>query len=393
MGSSGTGVQDRHSTWYDSDRKAPKPGGKRWKARYRDTAGKEHSRCFDLRSDADRWLRAQKTARDNRTWVDPARGKVNFRDWLVEWSTSQIPLRPGTVARNDSYTTNHVLPAFGHMRLSAISHEAVCRWVASLSRKGLAPATVKKIFECLSKPMRHAHQQRLISENPCAGVPLPRVEPPAIDVVPLETVFKLCEVIDPRYELFPLVGATAGLRAGELLGLRVRDFDRERRCIKVRRTASDCKGKTIIGDPKTAASRREVPISKHLADRLAEASSGKGLDDLFFPAPMGGPWLQANFRRRIWTPAVKALGLELRIHDLRHVCVSYWIEQNTATPLEIAKWAGHTSTVTVFNRYGHLFAGQKSAAMDAMDAAIAAATGSNDRPQLVIVGGAHRSSA
>jgi integrase len=42
-----------------------------------------------------------------------------------------------------------------------------------------------------------------------------------------------------------------------------------------------------------------------------------------------------------------------RIDDLRHSAVALWIAAG-ASPTEVAQRAGHTSVVTVLDRYGHL---------------------------------------
>ncbi|MDQ6949632.1 MAG: tyrosine-type recombinase/integrase [Actinomycetota bacterium] len=53
-------------------------------------------------------------------------------------------------------------------------------------------------------------------------------------------------------------------------------------------------------------------------------------------------------------PAVARAGLDgLRIHDLRHSAVAMWLAAG-ASPVEVARMAGHSSTVTVLDRYGHV---------------------------------------
>lgn len=45
-----------------------------------------------------------------------------------------------------------------------------------------------------------------------------------------------------------------------------------------------------------------------------------------FPAEGGGPLDYANWRRRVWLPAVKLVGLEgLGFHDLRRACATYMV--------------------------------------------------------------------
>lgn len=59
---------------------AKRPDG-RWRARYRDPDGKERARHFDRKIDAQRWLDDQTTAMTTGTWVDPAAGRVTFREY------------------------------------------------------------------------------------------------------------------------------------------------------------------------------------------------------------------------------------------------------------------------------------------------------------------------
>jgi integrase len=70
-----------------------------------------------------------------------------------------------------------------------------------------------------------------------------------------------------------------------------------------------------------------------------------------------------------WQPDVKRAGLDpLRPHELRHTAVALWIAAG-ASPKEIAaRVAGHTSVVTVLDRYGHLLPGSEDRVDDALDA-------------------------
>jgi len=71
--------------------------------------------------------------------------------------------------------------------------------------------------------------------------------------------------------------------------------------------------------------------------------------------------------RRYWAPATEAGGVApLRIHDLRHTAVAFWIAAG-ASSKEIARRAGHASVVTVLDRYGHLLPGEEDRVTDALD--------------------------
>jgi len=58
-----------------------RPDG-RWRARYRDEAGKEHARHFGRKVDATRWLDEQTASIVRGDYVDRA-GTIGFRDFSV----------------------------------------------------------------------------------------------------------------------------------------------------------------------------------------------------------------------------------------------------------------------------------------------------------------------
>jgi integrase len=62
-----------------------------------------------------------------------------------------------------------------------------------------------------------------------------------------------------------------------------------------------------------------------------------------------------NFRRRVWEPAVKRVGLPdgLRIHDLRHTAASLLV--NAGVPMKsVQEHLGHSSITVTMDRYSHL---------------------------------------
>ena len=61
---------------------ARRPDGK-WRARYRDPSGREHSKHFDRKLDATRWLASVEVARARGEWVDPALARIRFGEWAA----------------------------------------------------------------------------------------------------------------------------------------------------------------------------------------------------------------------------------------------------------------------------------------------------------------------
>jgi len=330
-------------------------GGTAYLARYRGPDGRERSKQFAKRGDAERFLSVAEVTKAEGSWIDPARGRMRLRDWLVRFQESERQaLRPSTFARDEVYVRTQILPAFGDVALARIEHQDIQEWVNELSER-LAPTTVHKCHQILRKTLAAAVRSRLLVRNPSDEVQLPRVHLEEMRFIGPAEIGLLASAIDPRYVAFVLLGAYGGLRLGEMAGLRWRRVDLERGRVEVAEISVEINGTITFGPPKTKAGHRVVAVPDLVVASLCAAMPPHvDQDGLVFRAPGGGPIRHRLFRRRFWYPAVANAGLDgFRIHDLRHSAVALWIAAG-ASPTEVAQRAGHTSVVTVLDRYGHL---------------------------------------
>lgn len=356
-------------------KKPLKRGGHSYLVRYHGPDGKTHSRQFPKRVDADRFANSTEVAKNDGSWIDPGRGKVLLSDWVERWKPTQVHLRPSTRARDDSYLDTHIVPRFGALPISKIQNADVRAWIAELTASGYAPSTVAKAKQIMSKILQAAVDDRRIPANVADRVPVPRIEREEMRYLNATQVGHLADTIDPRYRASVLLGAYGGLRLGEMLGLRWRNVDLLRRRVKVAEICVEVKGELLFGPPKTKAGIRTVPIPAVVADELAKLTGpNPDPETLVFTGAKGGPLRAGLFRQRVWYPTIKAAGLDgLRIHDLRHTAVALWIAAG-ANPKEIAVRAGHSSVVTVLDRYGHLYPEAEDRLSDALDAMADAVT-------------------
>ncbi len=95
-----------------------------------------------------------------------------------------------------------------------------------------------------------------------------------------------------------------------------------------------------------------------LADELA-AHIGRYVEDdpdaLVFTSTEGNPIRNSNFRRRVWTPALEAAGVDkLTMHQMRHTAASIMAAEGW--PLQAVKeQLGHSSILVTADTYSHLF--------------------------------------
>ena len=356
-------------------REAPHDGSRAYLVRYRTSDGQQRSRQFKRKRDAEAHVNLVEVDRLQGVLIDPRLGRITVGEWWDRWWPTVTNLRPSTRARDAQYFRTHALPTFGATPIGKLDRTALRAWVASLGSptgSNLAPATIHRVVQLLNKCMVAALEDRLISHNPVAQLPLPRIERREMRFLTSDELMKLADSIDPRYRAFVLLGGFGGLRLGEMLGLRWGRVDLLRRRVHVAETLVDIAGQISFGPPKTKAAVRSVPLPRFVADELAQlATANVAADRLVFQSPEGLPIRATLFRRRFWAPAVDAAGLSpLRIHDLRHTAVSLWIADG-ANPKQIAVMAGHTSVSVVLDRYGHLYPQQDDELMDRLERRIA----------------------
>jgi integrase len=334
-------------------------GSKAYLVRYRTSGGEQRSKQFKRRRDADAYANVVEVDRQTGSLIDPRLGRVTVAEWWNRWWPTVTNLRPSTRARDELTFRMHALPVFGNTPIGKLDRTALRMWVAEMGASDggqLAPATIHRVVQLLNKCVNAAFEDRLIPHNPVAKLPLPRIERREMRFIDTDEIWRLADAIDRRYRGFVLLGAYGGLRLGEMLGLRWSRVDLLRRRVHVAETLVDIGGTISFGPPKTKAAVRTVALPAFVCDELSLlARQPLDPDELVFRSPDGFPIRATLFRRRFWTPAVRAAELEpFRIHDLRHSAVSLWIAEG-ANPKHVAVMAGHTSVSVVLDRYGHLY--------------------------------------
>lgn len=354
-----------------SVQKRERNGTVKYRARIRGLDGRERSKTFARKVDADRWITAQERAKDVGDWTDPAAGRGRYGEWQERWWRTRQG-RPSTLARDESYLRNHILPAFAATPIGGIRQPDVVEWVHELEGKGLAPATVHKIYQIFAASIQAAVDARMIPASPCVKVPLPKIERSEMRFLNPVEVQQLAEAIDPKYRALVLAAAYGGFRIGELSAMRPTRMLPATKQLEVAETVVWVRGHPVFGPPKSAAGQRRVTLPGSVWDELV-AHARSHATEFLFPSPEGGPLRSSNFRRRAWASATEATGFSgLRPHDLRHTAVSLWIASG-ANVKAVSMRAGHTSVSFTLDRYGHLYPDQDAALAARLDDMIPAA--------------------
>lgn len=292
-----------------------------WRARYRDTAGKEHARHFGRKVDAQAWLDGVTTSVQTGSYVDPVRARVLVGTLADQWIAGKVSLKPTTRALYDSVLSTHVLPRWRDVPLVQVEHGDVQAWVAQLVGSGMSPGHARKVHGVLSGVLSLAVRDRRLPANPAIGIDLPRLRERARRYLSARQVEQLAVAAgDGRTAV--LVLAYCGLRWSELGALRVGRLDLRRRLVVAEAMTEVNGGQLVWGTPKSHESR-SVPIPQIVLDELATQIFEKSRDDLVFTTAGGTPLRNRNARRAWFDSAATEIGEPgLTPHELRHTAAS-----------------------------------------------------------------------
>lgn len=281
----------------------PKP----WLARYRGPDGRQRSKSFRRKVDAERWLLLEEGDVLSGRWHDPASGTELFSEYCEKWLEARAP----AVADKTSYNTEvlvkgRIIPTFGDQRLKQITTSSVREWLNSLLSEGLSPATVKTYRQILGQVMNQAAADGLILTNPVKGVKSPTVRPRRQLFLTAEELDLLARAAGEERPLIWFLG-WSGLRFGEAAALRVGNVNLSRRRVRVEESVTEVGGRLVFGPPKTHEARTVI-VPQFVVNELAPLLVGKEREDRVFTAQQGGTLRLNAFRKRVFAPAAAAIG-------------------------------------------------------------------------------------
>ena len=259
------------------------------------------------------------------------------------------------------------------MGLRDVTPAQVRSWRAGLARRKTPTRSTNAVM-LLRAIYKTAQGDGLIAANPVnvgrLAKPAPIVEPKVLTVAEIAALADAVEAIEPRFRALVLIGAWCGLRWGELTELRRADVGDAADVIRVTRRVTHRAG-CDIDTPKNGKGHT-VTVPRHIRADVKhhlDVHVASGADSLLFgsTSPRGrcNHLYDTTFRRGVWLPACKAVGLHgVRVHDLRHTAETLTVAAG-ATLKESMQRLGHSS-VAASLRYQHVPAGRDAEIADAL---------------------------
>jgi integrase len=378
--------------------------------------GGTQRRGYPTRKAAQAALDEAKVAVRRGDWIEPS--KEPLAAYLTRWLESTAHRRKAQSTASYADGIAVVSARLGAIPLGKLSTLDVQELVNALSAR-YAPRTVRERHMVLKQALQQAVRWRLVAFNAADGVDLPRV--PKVDrgVWNKEEVNRFLEEAERECdqrpgESFPrLTGALdfhpplatnaqsikelalwrllldSGMRIGEAVALRWTDIewgicgasassatgDQPRRDsnphlphqgqfttgrVRVERTQSSVGGRLVVGTPKTAASRRTIPLEpetiaalrRHeLAQKAERLRLGLRDKEGWVFTVRGGGMASASATRRWLDRAIARSGVPpITPHGLRRTMTVLWRDSGVDVEV-VSKRLGHSSVVMTLDVY------------------------------------------
>lgn len=351
--------------------------GKPWQARatYYDVYGKrrELSRMLpeangkkEAQRIANEWLATLNAEAD----LMPNAGKANTVDkTYTEYLKHQLDtgeIEKSTYS-NSLYSYNkYIKPYLGDYIFATIDNTVINSWLTKLYQLGLSQNTIHTTYARLKKVYNYFFNNGELLKDPFKGVKMPKKGDTKVTHLTNEQMDNVLEAVyidyepqDPMY-VGILLAFYAGLRRGEICGLRWNDIDFYKHTIRVRSAVGVSEGKGL-GDytknPKNKSSNRTFPMLPQLEQALKERKALIAPNDNWFVIGEEEQFMRPQQYNRLFSEFVErnnlvdAYGKKIVPHGLRHNFATVGIRAG----MDIASLAlmmGHASRAMTLDTYG-----------------------------------------
>jgi integrase len=305
-----------------------------------------------------------------------------FADWYLE-GPARNKLKENSRSKYIDDLTRHVFPYIGHMGLTEISPEDLMDLFSLLQReKGLSAASTNGVRKAVSGIFTNAVRLERRTSNPVKATE--KVQPLDTEIEKIDepwtqkeaiNALRVAELYEDPLDPFIHLALATGMRAGEILGLHWQDIDFQKEVLWVKYSLGEIpvrlpNGRSttqlMLTEPKTAGSRRPIPLCEWLCESLWRHRSrqsstrlcrGGSWNDqgLVFTTKVGGPVYRSNYRDRVVTMCKKNNLRYISPRDMRHTFAVISLEQGEQLA-SVSQIMGHSSidiTKQIYARYIH----------------------------------------
>lgn len=315
--------------------------------------------------------------------LNAVQSSIRLRDWMRTWLDEYLPHIAQTT--RDGYEEkirNHISPVLGGTPINQLDTTQIQRFINSRIDRGMAPKSIRALYNNLNASLNKAVQLKILGHNPCTGVVLPKLKRYQSEVYDAEQIQHLLEIAKQdsisAYAIC-ILGALLGLRRGEMTALRWEQVDFANKKVTICENRVQSSKGVIEKAPKSESGIRTIAIGKKALDAL------RYIKDYYDDACRNNPWFRGagyvlfkddgqpyrpDCITQLWGRFIQRTDLPyIRLHDLRHTNATLLIANDVSARV-VQHRLGHADVSTTLQRYVHVQAAMDEDAADKIDSAI-----------------------
>ena len=341
----------------------------------------------------------------------PEAGKITLGEWIDIWLKEYIKpnVRVKSYDKYEGCMVQYVKPKLGNFllqklresQLTSLFNELIA--VGGKKGTGLSSSTVKATRRYLSMCLEQAIKSDMLGKNP-----VKQTKPIKLGKAEIQTLteqqanqlaaaaFVAAQTADREYAdraaraaveaaktgkhrkipmsnivyhsayMAILLALGTGMRLGEIFGMSWDAVNEKKGIIYVKRTLVTSRAGVNFEEPKTKASRRQIPLSSDVA---AELRRYKKLQEwrknllgdqwqpmnLVITGEFGGVFNTSNFTSRYFKPLLKQIGAPamFKFHDLRHTHATLLLLKGIPVKV-VSERLGHSTIAMTQDTYAHV---------------------------------------
>jgi integrase len=298
--------------------------------------------------------------------TDARRGEIHdesqspFDEYARAWvatcpGRSEKGLRDETRAEYSEVLERHAIPYFHRQRISTITPAHIKAFAAHIAQ-GRSRNTVRLALAPVRAMLADAAELGDIRANPARGVRIGNLtsdtaKDQEVKALTPEEAAALLAELPEHYRLLVRFLLETGVRISEAAALTWADLDFATGRVRVEKRYR----RGNLGSPKSAASRRSVPMADTLSRALWRArkeSTDPSDGGLVFGRD--GRYLNSMSVAGWFRVAARKAGVSWATpHCCRHTCAS-WLLQRGLSIKQVQVWLGHANAAITLGVYSHL---------------------------------------
>ena len=287
---------------------------------------------------------------------------MKYEEWLGIWLENYIKpsVKVRTYERYALIINKHISTDIGKCEIAELSALVLQNFITKLlengnckTGNGLSANSVNAVISVLQSSLQTAHMIGVANEYTADKIKRPKISERPIECFSMKEQKQIEQAVlngnkDKLYGI--LLCLYSGLRIGELIALQWSDIDFVKGILTVSKSCHDGKDGLIIDEPKTANSRRLIPLPKQLLPILKGI---KKKSDSSFVVSSNGSFVSVRSYQRSFELLLKKLKIPHKgFHSLRHTFATRSIECGIDVKT-LSEILGHKNPTVTLNCYAH----------------------------------------